>query len=498
MGESILIIEDDKIQRMLVKGILETFVAVDIHEAGNGDAAMAVLAETRVDVVLCDIGLPGKSGLDLAGEILDTYGHIAVIMLTADDDLATGQRAVELGACAYLVKPVTSSQLRISITTAVKIREYQNMISRQQAELEAKIAHLEKSRNDLEKSQEQFKALFENIQEGFYRAGMDGRLIMANPVVVSMMGYDAFEENTMSMIDLYRDPRDHEKLLKILMKKGRISAYEIETRKKDGSPGHILVNAHLRYTAEGAVAGIEGTIVDISDRKQLEQELSQAQKQESIGQLAAGIAHEINTPIQYVGDNTVFLQDSFEDLINLAAGCRRIMDALSAGSPDPDLVDEVMAAVETADLDFLAEEVPVAIKQSLDGVERVSKIVRSMKAFSHPGGESHEPADINALLKNTVTVARSEWRYVAELTMDLGDLPRVDCNCAEMNQVFLNLLINACHAVAQNPDPSGSGKGQIIIETRNREKEVEIRIKDTGAGIPESVRDRIFDPFFTT
>lgn len=500
MKDGILIIEDNEVQSKLVRKMLESFVSYDIYEARDGDQAMDQLAIHRIQVVLCDIGLPGISGLDLARSILKKYKHILLIMLTANEDLKTSEQAIDLGAYGYLVKPVMASQLRISIAQALKMREYQDLILAQQEKLEAKVLYLEKTRKELGESEEKFKTLFDNIQEGFFRVSLDGHLTMANPVVADIMGYGSVEDmKGMAMTDLYRYPPDRQKMLDTLFAEGSLTAYEIEIKKKDDSFGHVLVNSYLRYDDNGSVLGIEGTLVDITHRKRLENDLSQAQKLESIGHLAAGIAHEINTPIQYVGDNTVFLQDAFEDLMGVTKGCLRLAAAAQENRMNQALVDEVEKLIDGADLEFLEEEVPASIGQSLDGIARVSKIVKSMKAFSHPGGDIHELADINAALEHTITVARSEWKYVAELTMDLHkDLPWVSCNLGEMNQVFLNLLINASHAVEDALIGSGDGKGEIQIQTRDRDGDIEIRIMDTGKGILESVRDQVFDPFFTT
>lgn len=286
-------------------------------------------------------------------------------------------------------------------------------------------------------------------------------------------------------------------MVQTVVNRGSVTAYEIEIQKRDGSFGHLLVNTHLCYDDNGEFDGLEGTLLEITAFKRLEHELAQSQKLESIGQLAAGIAHEINTPIQYVGDNTAFLKEAFEDLLGLIRGYGQALEQLRRGRPDPDLFKEIHDREAGADLEFLAMEVPAAIDQSLEGVARVSNIVRSMKAFSHPGGDAHEPMDINMALENTVTVARNEWKYVADMALELDpELPRIHCNPGEINQVFLNLVINASHAVADAGREKG--KGEIRIRTKDGPKAVEIQISDTGTGIPEPVRNRIFDPFFTT
>ncbi len=233
---------------------------------------------------------------------------------------------------------------------------------------------------------------------------------------------------------------------------------------------------------------------DITERKLLESQLVQAQKLESIGQLAAGISHEINTPIQYVGDNTRFLQEGFQDILRLLDR----YDALKKNC-DESVNKEIEAVAEAIDLEYLKEEIPSAIEQSLEGVERVSKIVHAMKEFSHPGTDEKTPTDINQAIENTVLVARNEWKYVAEMKVDLHpSLDPVPCFPGELNQVFLNMIVNASHAIADVLGDESGERGTISITTRRNGECAEIRFQDTGAGIPKENLTRIFDPFFTT
>jgi signal transduction histidine kinase len=215
-------------------------------------------------------------------------------------------------------------------------------------------------------------------------------------------------------------------------------------------------------------------------RRALELELRRAQKLESVGQLAAGVAHEINTPIQFVGDNLRFLHDAFGELLEAVRPAHGAQTPAEAGM----------------DVEFLAEEVPLAVAQALEGVERVATIVRAMKAFGHPTEAGQRANDLNEALRNTITVARNELKYAAEVQTDLADLPPVVCNLGDLNQVFLNLLVNAAHAIAEVV--AEGERGRITVRTRPDGPDVVIVVEDTGGGIPEAVRERVFDPFFTT
>ena len=352
-------------------------------------------------------------------------------------------------------------------------------------------------------SEKEFDIIFESIQEGFFRTDDQGRIIMANPVAVKMLGYNSFDEaQGISMIDLYHNPDDRAKLLELIFKQGRVSAYEVEMEKKDGQIISVLINAHVRQSDTGKFLGIQGTVVDISHRKYQETEHLHSQKLASIGRLAAGIAHEINTPVQYVRDNMTFIQESFHGVTLVLDASSHLLEIIQnnrLATAVKKAVEALAVAMEDADLSYLKEEIPLALEQSLDGLGKVSRIVRSMKEFSHPGGDTWELTDINHTLDNTITVARNEWKYVATIKRDFEEtLPLVKCNPGELSQVFLNMIINSSHAILDGLGEDSSGKGVITIQTRSRGEWVEIQISDTGSGIPKEIQSQIFDPFFTT
>jgi PAS domain S-box-containing protein len=254
----------------------------------------------------------------------------------------------------------------------------------------------------------------------------------------------------------------------------------------------------IQLKTEGAT-GILVVGADITERMALEDHLRQAQKLESIGQLAAGIAHEINTPTQYIGDNVQFLKGAFADLRLLLESYDRLLVAANGNTLSGETVQEVSAAVADIDIGYLIEEIPKAIEQTVEGVTRVSTLVGAMKDFSHPGTKEKIGLDLNRAIESTVTVARSEWKYVADLETDYDpSLPLLSCLPAEFNQVILILIVNAAHAIADVIGKGGPEKGKIKVQTRNCPRFAEVRIQDTGTGIPQNIRARIFDPFFTT
>ncbi|MFQ5587930.1 MAG: sensor histidine kinase [Nitrospiria bacterium] len=237
---------------------------------------------------------------------------------------------------------------------------------------------------------------------------------------------------------------------------------------------------------------------EMADQERIEMELRLSQKLEAVGQLAAGIAHEINTPMQFIGDNVHFLKSSFEDYLSLIQTYQKARDLLTRMPEHDSLVNEIKKEEEFADLDFLQTHVPRAFERTFEGMERVRTIVQAMREFSHPDQREKIPTDLNQGLMNTLTVATNEYKYVADVITDFGHLPPVICLGGDINQVFLNLIINATHAISDVVQNTGA-KGKIWIKTEMEDgNTVLITIRDSGSGIPEEIRGRVFDPFFTT
>jgi len=230
---------------------------------------------------------------------------------------------------------------------------------------------------------------------------------------------------------------------------------------------------------------------------ELQSRLTQSQKLESIGQLAAGVAHEINTPIQYIGDNIRFLRDAWTEAMRALTAYQGLVTAIRTHADVDAALDIVTGAIATADLDFLTDETPSAIQQSLDGAERVTQIVRAMKEFAHPGGAEKTLADVHQILRNTLTVSRNEWKYTADVKLEFADnVPLVPCLPGDLGQVFLNLIVNAAQAIGEKCH--GDRRGLITLRTTCQDDFATIEIADTGNGIPEAIQHRVFDPFFTS
>lgn len=218
--------------------------------------------------------------------------------------------------------------------------------------------------------------------------------------------------------------------------------------------------------------------------------LRQSERLAAVGQLAAGIAHEINTPAQYVGDNIRAISDFFENLTELIEFYRRLISS----SDNSEWLQKINDQEQKADLEFILQDAPQALEQSLEGLSQIVRIVQAMKGFSHSGQTRSANININLALENTLLVARNSYKYVADVVTNFNELPSIECYPGELNQVFLNIIVNAAHAI----EDSQKGRGIITVTTAANANGVEIRISDTGLGIPKSIQDRIYDPFFTT
>jgi PAS domain S-box-containing protein len=326
-----------------------------------------------------------------------------------------------------------------------------------------------------------------------------------------LLGLSAMQLVPAELNPIQLDAVNHE------LRNGNCVRSELRSRRKDGSTFWAGIAVHPIRDAQGHVthyvsvgADITARLRDAEEKRRLQDqlfsemqereriaiELRFAQKLEAVGRLAAGIAHEINTPVQYIGDGVTFLQSSLAELQSLLETYRSVSTRLIAEHPSADALREIENAEANVDWPFLSVETPKAITRTLDGIARVAAIVRAMKEFAHPDSSERSGADLNHAIETTLTVARSEYKYVARVETLFGAIPQILCNVGELNQVFLNLIVNAAHAI------EASGKdaefGRICISTACSGPSVEVIVADNGCGIPEQNLERIFDPFFTT
>lgn len=290
-----------------------------------------------------------------------------------------------------------------------------------------------------------------------------------------------------------------QEIVEELGEKDSLNLDDISYSRSDGKTGYLSIVVSKVLGGVDTVSGYLFIARDVTRRKELELQLVQAQKLESLGQLAAGIAHEINTPIQFISDNTRFLEVAFKRFDSVLNKSEELVNGFKEGGAVMELVMQVEETMKKAKIGYMRKEIPFAIEETIGGIDQVASIVSGMKQFSHPGSTEMQLTDINASISNTLTVARNEWKYVADIDNQLNDsIPKVLCHEMELNQVFLNIIINAAHAIESAQKDGDKGQGTITIKTSVVEDHVEVAISDTGTGIPEEAQGKIFDPFYTT
>nr|WP_261361812.1 ATP-binding protein [Aeoliella straminimaris] len=325
------------------------------------------------------------------------------------------------------------------------------------------------------------------------------RFVEVNYGTCNNLGYTREEMLELTPVEL--TPHEHIGPLKESLRPlgdfdvDRLEFHTVHFR-KDGSTYPVQVVLHrATYHDEPVYVAF---VNDLTQVKLLEQQLAQAQKLESIGQLAAGLAHEINTPMQFIADNVDFLATSFRRLMEFTDTYKQLLFTNEQKAWQQRRA-EIQAASEINNVEYHSNEMVAAIQESQEGIQRVVEIARAMKEFSHPGGKEKVRANINDVIRSTATISRNRWKYTAELVLDLDpDLPAVPLLVSEINQVLLNLMVNASDAIAERFADQPDTLGTVTVRTRSVDDGIAIEVEDNGGGIPEEVRDRIFDPFFTT
>lgn len=486
VNKTILVVDDDAGNRELLVRRL-TRDGYKMLEAADGPAALEMLEQgVAVNLVLLDIMMPGMDGLAVLERLRESWNasELPVIVVTALGMSSSVIDALHAGANDYVTKPIEFSILKARVANHLTLQEATAEIRRMNVLLEGELA----TRNA---EFERIATAVEHAAEAIAIYEVDGTVLYVNNAYTEQTGLKLESFGDKPSWELYTSDRLFE--IQAAASRGEVWSGQLRMTMHDGRQLEAEGSISPVVDQTGCVTHFVSVMRDVTERNLLISQLAQAQKLESIGQLAAGIAHEINTPTQYVGDNNRFLKEAFEDLASLL---NVLSELVEGGGQVPVAVLE--NTLEEADVVYLKNEIPKALDQSLEGIERVTHIVRAMKDFSHPSQEKSF-TDLNAAIESTITVATNEWKYVADLEVDLEDaLPAINCVASAVNQVVLNILVNAAHAIAAGIGDSPEKKGRISISTRAVDGFAEIHVADNGIGMSEEVKARIFDPFYTT
>jgi signal transduction histidine kinase len=439
-------------------------------------------------------------------------GHVLLALST--EHIASARfRAAQFPAMSTAVVLLFAILLALAHSFSVMMSEVVRMFEeRRQMERTEKerLERLVSERtHELERGREQYRLVVEGTQAIPFALDVeDGHFEYIGPQGPQRLGFGEEVWKRTGFLDLLM-PRERNGPVRARIDESKSGNFELETTVLTADDKRV----DLRWVASceqsdntGQHKVLRGMMLDVTDQRRLENDLAQAQKLESVGRLAAGVAHEINTPVQFVSDSVHFVREAMDDLSDIVGKYRDLRVATQSPNPDGTGIQAAAKAAEEAeddaDLDYILENAPIALDRAREGLGRVAAIVRSMKEFAHPDRKEMAQSDINQAIASTLVIASNEYKYVADVETQFADLPPVNCYAGEINQVVLNLIVNAAHAIGDVVKAKTSAgmplKGLIRVATRVVDDAVEIAISDSGNGIPVDVRSRIFDPFFTT
>ena len=620
---TVLVVDDNTTIRALVTGIVEK-AGHTTMTAADGNSGIELINAHQIDLLLLDVNMPGKNGIEVLSYLRDHHLNIPVIMISGSSDIEQAVQALKMGAYDFLVKPVNPDKLTVTVKNALAeaelrknlklfssaisqnplsiiitdpngIIQYTNeafttisgysqieVLGRNMNTLKSgkqsksfykdlwetiragkiwygeivnkkkngelffehatispitgsnnKISHFigikqditeqKKKQAELALSEMRFHDMANLLPQTIFEMNLEGRIIYTNRMGFETFGYSKEDmDNGVQAIMLFA-PEDRDKArmnMKYRLADFAFDDHEYTGRKKDGTLFPILVYTSKIIENE-TLTGIRGIVLDISERKEAEEQLQQLnrtleqrveerskdlaksqqqiiqqEKLASIGQLAAGIAHEINNPLNFIKINFVTQQGHIADLISILNEYRAFIKKIDGTTLFSAGLQNLRSMEHELELDTLLVDIPQIFAESQGGFERITTIINSMRNFSYKHALDEKVLfDINKGILDTLIIARNEYRYYADIETELKELPPVPCNPEQMNQVFLNLIINCAHAIASQKRATN---GKIKLKTWIESSAVYCSITDDGPGIAPEIQQHIFEPFFTT
>jgi two-component system NtrC family sensor kinase len=493
-GKVLVVDDDDAVNTMISDVLSRHGYQTDTAEAG--EQALAKYQSGAYDVVVSDIKMPGMDGTELLREIRAMDQDTAVILVTGYADLRSARDAVKSGAFDYVLKPFNLTEFvrEVDDAAAETRRHREQRERREQLEVlvEERTQDLEFHSSVLRLEQERFHGILKSANFGLLVLnGDDDSIILVNEQAkryLKLHGEPLSEFFGQRPEQLFA-AQISERIVKLVEgvkatgKVCRLPAFTTDD-------GVILEMQSYPVTSKETLRATVVVVNDITERTKLEEQLLVSSKLAGIGELAAGIAHEINNPIGFVASNTRTLRRYVSDLVELVGQYHKLKDVLTAGEAANELIGRIEALEHKLDVDYLLDDMESLVAENRDGLDRVVQILRDLKAFSRADEDAPGPVNLNEVIDEALTLARNEIKYKAEVRTELGELPPIPGHPGQLSQVFINMLVNAAHAIEQ--------KGTITITTRADGDRIVATVSDTGCGMTPEVQRRIFDPFFTT
>jgi two-component system, NtrC family, sensor kinase len=483
--ERILVVEDDRFFREMYCNLLSG-EGFEVQRAASVHDAMECLRETEYHLIVTDLVMPGQSGIDLLFNVKKNYPDIDIIMVTGDTTVESAIQALKNGARDYLLKPVNHDELLHSVALCMDQRRLRN----ENIELKDLFAVVRTAKNEWEST-------LDCIPEMVILVDTVSIVKRCNRTFVDYIGKDFPEiigKNLRSLLREHGLPVDDagtsvRKICSPVEDRWfEIRKFPYADKENPVTAGQVVIISDItqqkKFTEQLEEKNHElecaYDALTVSQARVVHQE-----KMATIGQLSAGVAHEINNPMGFITSNLNTLGKYVGKLTEFV---RLQRAALAAG--DGKIAAGLRDKERAIKLDFILVDIEKLIKESLDGGDRVRDIVKSLKSFSRADDGERVAADINGCVESAITIAWNEIKYKAALEKELGVLPLALCCPSQLNQVFMNLLINAVQAIDK--------EGRIIVRTWYESPWVCASVSDTGCGIPPETLSRIFEPFFTT
>lgn len=498
----ILIVEDDLVSRLFVENMLNisNLEIRDIKQAGTLEKALTILDENDIDVILLDLNLPDSNGLETLEFVRNKYHQKPIIVITGEEDEKIGLSAISHGAQEYLLKgKFNVDSLAISIRYGIERKESEEKARKNERIFQALISHLPQSVLMKDKN-----LVFVCCNQKYADKLDTTPEELAGKTDYDIYSKEAAENYRLSDEEVIRTGHSLEDFVRYLDDQGKEKITRLlktpVKNEKGAVEGVLCVFEDFteRVKAEESIKTANQELEDSNRQlKEMQSQLVQNEKLASIGQLAAGVAHEINNPMGFVTSNFQTLKKYVTALIDFLG---LSLECLNDISLDISCVQvqhsKIQKAKEKLNIDFIIEDINELFDDSSEGIDRIIKIVQNLRDFSRVDqAEDFTYYNLNKGIQSTLLVAKNEIKYHADVETDFEEIPDVYCNSGQINQVFLNILVNAAQAIQSQ---ERGEKGHVRIQTRQQENSVEIIIADDGPGIEKENITKIFDPFFTT
>lgn len=476
-------------------GIDATLECASQGQEGVALCQAGVAAGTPFAVAFVDMRMPpGWDGLKTISELWKVDPDLQVVICSAYSDHSWSQIRQDLGATDRLLilkKPFDNSEVLQLASALIEKRHVTEQAALRATELEAMVEERTKHWRQAERESELLISAIDSMLVSVDEVGRINRWTKPSQALFGLSPEQAVGKKLNQLPIQWDDPASIPLLLQQQSSRAEVAFCNPEGEHR------VLGMSSYPIIDGGKYRGTLLIGLDLTEHRALELQLHQAQKLESVGQLAAGVAHEINTPMQYLGDNLGFLQKKVAQLEPIIASLQQFLTAETEQKDSA--LNDLSSSMVKFKADRFVNGLLEAIEDSRDGVRHVSKIVTAMREFAHPGQEEKIPVNVNRALDSTITVSTNEWKYVAEIVKEFDESnPTVNALPVELNQVFLNILVNASHAVSDATDAGAKGKGKITVRTEVVDDHLQVSIQDSGTGISEKNQSKIFDPFFTT